>query len=89
MASCSQAAYRAAECHVSFPAAVYVCPGDSFNIPLGGNTEPRGTEETLVQQVCTSVVASRTSFEDLVLNVVTMVCNVSLQLPVGSDRFDV
>jgi hypothetical protein len=89
MASCSQAAYLAAECHVSLPAAVYVCPGDSLNIPLGGNTESRGTEETLVQEVCATVIASRTSLENLILNVVTIIFNISLQFPFGPDRFDV
>ena len=89
MASCSQAAYRAAECHVSFPAAVYVWPADSLNIPPGGYTEPRGTEETPVQDISPSVVASNPSLENFILNVVTVFCDVSLQFPLGPDRFDV
>jgi hypothetical protein len=78
IASCSQAAYLAAECHVSFPVAVYVWPGDSFNIPLGGDTNPGGTEETLVQHVCASVIASSTSLEDLILYVIAVIFNVTL-----------
>jgi hypothetical protein len=64
---------------------VYVCPGDSFNIPLGGNTDPRGTEETLVQDVSPSVIASSPSNEYLVLDFIAVVFNVSLKFPLSSD----
>jgi hypothetical protein len=81
IASCSHAAYLAAECHVSFPVAVYAWPGDSFNIPLGGDTNPGGTEETLVQHVCASVITNSTSLEDLILHVIAVVLNIALKLP--------
>jgi hypothetical protein len=67
---------------------VYVWPGCSLNIPLGGNIEPRGTEETLVQDVCASVIASSARLEDLILNVIAIGFNISLQFPFGPDRFN-